>query len=101
MPEIEVVAGRQKAVFTKHGQLYTRKGYDLRVTIADKFSRKTDLLGETESRTIERLIEAYCAATGWEDRVKSAPFETDNRLHVKQATMNVVRSDSVTIPGLF
>jgi hypothetical protein len=40
-------------------------------------------------------------ATGWEDRVRSAPMETNSREHVKQAVRKVVETDEITIPGLF
>lgn len=87
----EIVNNKPKQVFTKHGQPYTRKGYDIRVRIADQFAKKCDLLGENETKVVEKLVEAFVMATGWGDEVKSAPFEERVQPHVNQAAKSVLK----------
>ena len=80
-----------KHAFTKRGQRYTRKGYDLKVETARKFKLKCQRVGLCETQCVEMLVENFCQATGWDDRVKQAPFfEERAQEHIKQAVRFVV-----------
>jgi hypothetical protein len=89
--QYEFVGDKQKQTFTKRNQLYTRKGYDIRVKTAEKFKRKCDYLGETQSRIVERLIEEFCNSTGWGPEVKSAPLDPKSGEHIKQSVGTVLK----------
>lgn len=86
------VSGKFKLTHAKRGVTYTRKGYDLRVTTADRFAKKCALLGEPESRVVEKLVEAFLMATGWGPETKQgAFFEPRVMEHVKEASWQVAR----------
>lgn len=86
------VGNKPKQTFTKRGHLYTRKGYDIRVDTANRFSKKCDLLGESESRTIERLVEAFLTANGWGPECKQGSFlEPNIANHIKDAAHQVTK----------
>ena len=81
-----------KQVFIKRGQEYTRKGYDIKVAIADKFKKKCQKVGLCETQCVEMLVENFCQATGWGEEVKTPPFfETRAQEHIKQAVGYVVK----------
>ena len=85
----EIVVDKAKQVFKKRGYDYTRKGYDIKVEVANKFKKKCQMLGETETRVVEKLIEGFCRANGWGDMVKSAEFEPKAEKHILQAVFGV------------
>ena len=81
----------KKQTFTKRGQAYTRKGYDIKVATASKFKAKCQRVGLCETQVTEMLVENFCQATGWEDSVKHPPFFEDRaQEHIKQAVRFVV-----------
>ncbi len=91
--QLESVGNKIKNVFTKRGRKYTRKGYDVTVETAIAFSRKCSLLGESETRVVEKLIEAFNSCNGWGAECKQAPFlEPRAELHVKEAVERTVKS---------
>ena len=86
----ELVAGKVKQVFTKRGTPYTRKGYDVKVNTYEKFARKCRMLGEPETRVVEKLVEAFCMSTGWGREVKTPPFLMPQASeHIKEASQSV------------
>lgn len=87
--------GKIKLTHEKRGVPYTRKGYDLRATTAQRFAKKCALLGEPESRVVEKLVESFLTATGWgPDTKQGAFFEPRVMEHVKEASWQVVK-DSI------
>lgn len=91
MVDILIIEGKKKKVFTKHGQNYTRKGYDIKAIVADKFSRKCNMMGYNESLIIEKLVEGFCQASGWGENVKSGPvFESKPEPHIQESIKTVV-----------
>lgn len=88
--QLETVGKKVKHVFTKRGRKYTRKGYDITVKTAESFTRKCSLLGESETRIVEKLVEAFISCNGWGHNCKQAPFlEPKSELHVKEAAERV------------
>ena len=84
--DIKKINGKPKQVFLKYGQEYTRKGYDVKVQTAERFSKKCDLLGYTESLVIAKLVESFVLVNGWGLETKQAPFlEPNAEKHVQDA----------------
>jgi hypothetical protein len=82
----------KKKIFTKRGAEYTRKGYDVKIKTAEKFRKKCHMVGLCETQCVEMLVENFCQATGWDDRVKTPPFfEERAQEHIKQAVGYVVK----------
>lgn len=80
------VNGKKREVIMIRGNECVREGYNCRASIADKFERKCDLLGEDKSKIVERLVEAFTNVTGWGREVKQSPlFETRIGPHVHEA----------------
>lgn len=81
-----------KHVFTKRGENYTRKGYDLKVETAHRFRQKCHKVGLCETQCVEMLVENFVQATGWDDQFKQPPFfEQRAQPHIKQAVRFVVK----------
>ena len=91
--ETKQINGKPKQVFLKHGQEYTRKGYDVKVQTAERFSKKCDMLGYTESLVIEKLVESFVLVNGWGLETKSAPFmEPNAERHVGDAVQSFFKN---------
>lgn len=89
------IMGKMKQIYEKKGIKFTRKGYSLRAEIASRFAKKCALLNEPEGRVVQRLIEAFCYASGWGNETKQgAFFETRSSEHIKDA-VEVVVKDSI------
>jgi hypothetical protein len=56
------------------------------------------MFGETETRVVERMVEGFCATSGWGPEVKSAPMDPDVGEHITQAVQGVAKS---TFPWKF
>lgn len=86
------VGNKVKQTFTKRGELYTRKGYDIKVKTCERFEKKCDLLGEPTTKVVEKLIEAFLTANGWGPETKQGSFlETNLACHVRDAAYQVVK----------
>jgi hypothetical protein len=94
--EFQFINDKPKMTFTKKrsGQVYTRKGFDLPVALADRFSKKCGYFRETESRMVERLIEAFVGATGWGPETKQAPADPKMFNHAREAASEVAQDFS-------
>lgn len=88
------IGGKIKSTFTKRGMPYTRKGYDVKVTTAEKFTKKCNYLGEPESRTVEKLIEAFLVASGWGAETRSAQFEPNINEHIREASQQTAKDST-------
>ncbi len=88
----EFVSGKPKQTFSKRGQAYTRKGYDIKVETAQRFKKKCDLLGLNETQCVELLVETFVRCNGWGPQVKTPPFfEPRATEHIKEAVVLVVK----------
>lgn len=88
--QYESIDGKIKQTFNKRGQAYTRKGFDIRVDTATKFARKCQLMGYSETKIVEMLVEAFCQSSGWGTEVKSgAYFEKSPKFHIVEANQSV------------
>jgi hypothetical protein len=88
--QMEMVCGKPKQTFQKRGQVYTRKGFDIQVTTAEKFHRKCNLMGYTETHVLEMLVEAFNQASGWGSDCKSGSFfEKNPKPHIVESVESV------------
>lgn len=85
--QLVYICGKPKQVIRKRGQEYTRKGYDIEITEAERFKRKCQFLGYSESQMVAKLIKTFNSATGNDEQVKSPGvlFEHRTREHIKEA----------------
>lgn len=87
-----IINGKTRSCVIIRGQEYVRKGYDLPVYIAETFEQKCDLLGEDESKIVERFVTAFVEVNGWGEEVKRVPvFEKRSGYHIKDALNRVRR----------
>ena len=86
------INGKKRRCYIIRGREYIRKGYDLPVDMASQFENKCDMLGEDESKIMEKLARAFVECTGWGEEVKQAPvFEQRSGYHVQEATKKTLR----------
>jgi hypothetical protein len=86
------INGKQRRAVIIRGREYVRKGYDLPVEVAERFCKKCDMLGEDESKIIEKLATAFTEVNGWGEQVKQAPvFEQRAGYHVADAAKKTIR----------
>lgn len=93
--QIVYICGRPKQVIRKRGQEYTRKGYDIEISEAEKFRRKCQLLGYSESQMIAKMVKAFNISTGCGEQVKSAGALFEHRAgeHIKEAVGRTLKDE--------
>ena len=91
--QLEIICGKPKQTFLKRGQVYTRKGFDIRVSTAERFNKKCHLMNCSESQVLEMLVEAFNIASGWGSETKTgAFFERNVKPHVAEAVVAVSKN---------
>lgn len=86
------INGKQRQSVIIRNQEYIREGYNIQVSVLERFEKKCDMLGQTKSQIVEQLVTAFTEVTGWGESVKQAPvFESRPGYHVAESVRKTLR----------
>jgi len=87
--QIIIVNGKPRKSHKKFGKDYVRCFYDVEAEEIDRFRKKCDILGKTDSAMIRELILEFNHSFGWpnDDRVRDpgSLYERRAKFHIKDA----------------
>ena len=95
--QIVIVNGKSRKAFKKFGTMYVRCYYDVEVLAVDRFRKKCDTLGKTDTDIVRDLILEFNRSFGWQNddpiRQAGSLYEEQSKLHVRDAVKQVIKKE--------